>query len=200
MSIKTRYAGAVHSSNLKHTSELNRNDEKTQSSDADVLGAMGIADRALTTGKNSDGTPVRPAPLAVPLERLFAGDNNAIYGIVRELADMAYRKSFELRIKISRPASVDMARACIAWVRDGRCKSCGGHGYDLIPGTPSLSGHQCAACKGTGKVPMTKEFRQLQLPLALWLLDEIARESGRAGPQAMKVLAPSLNIVGEARL
>jgi len=185
--ITDRYASAVHSSNLGV-------DEKTYMSDTDVLGAFGIADRVLTEGHTSDGTPVRPCPLAVPLERLFAGDNNAVYEIVRMLADMAWHKARDLKVKLNRSQSTDMARACLAWHRDGTCKPCGGHGKTLIPGTKTHSAHDCQPCRGSGKIMFEQQFRREQRELARWLVAEMARAAGYAGPAAMKALAPQLNL------
>jgi len=194
--IQDRYASAVHSSNLVV-------DGKTYMGDSDVLGAMGIADRVLTQGMTSDGTPVRPSPVAVPLERLFAGDNRAAYEIVRILAEMAHEHSFKLKTKISRVHCADMARACLAWHRDGTCKTCEGRGYALIPGTKTMSERECQECcpshvparwRTPGKMPFEREFRPEWRELARWLVSEMARASGHAGPAAMRALAPQLNL------
>lgn len=191
--IQDRYASAVHSSNLKVSKESDKTGE-TVIEDTDTLGAFGLADRDLTRGHTSSGDPVRPAPLAVPLARLFAGDNNAAYEIVRQMADMAYRHSFELRVKVGKAGCVDIAKACLAWHRDGVCKACGGHGYSLIPGVPSLSGHECPECAGTGRIRLAKVFPVKHLELAQWSIDQITRESGRAGPVAMRLLGQTLNL------
>lgn len=185
--ISNRYASAVHSSNLGV-------DEKTVMSDTDVLGAMGIADRVLNVGMTSSGTPVRPCPLAVPLERLFAGDNNAAYDIVRTMAEMVWYEARRIKVKLGRVEAKEIAQACLAWHRDGVCKPCGGHGYALIPGTISLSSHECPACRGSGKRLFEREFKPLHRELARWLVSEMSRASGYAGPAAMRALAPSLNL------
>lgn len=185
--IQDRYASAVHSSNLAV-------DEKTYMGDSDVLGAYGIADRVLTTGRTSDGQNVRPCPLAVPLERLFAGDNNAAYDIVRMLAEMAHEHSFKIKVKIKRVQCTDMAKACLAWHRDGTCKPCGGHGKTEIPGTHTLSDHDCPQCRGSGKLPFERQFKPEQRELARWLVAEMARASGYAGPAAMRALASQLEL------
>lgn len=189
--ITDRYASAVHSSNLKVSRESDKVTESTVD-DTDTLGAYGLADRDLTRGHDSQGNPIRPAPLAVPLERLFAGDSNAAHDIVRTLADMLYTHSFDVRVKISRVQCVDIAKACLAWHRDGVCRDCGGHGYSLIPGVPSLSGHECPGCRGIGKILLAKAFPMKTLALAQWLISEIERESGRAGPRAMRLLSDTI--------
>lgn len=190
--IQDRYASAVHSSNLVV-------DGKTYMGDSDVLGAAGLADKALTTGwrptgPDGQGEPVRPSPVAVPLERLFAGDNRAAYEIVRILAEMAHEHSFKLKTKISRVHCADMARACLAWHRDGTCKPCEGRGYQLIPGTKTLSERECPECRGSRKMPFERQFRPEQRELARWLVSEMARASGHAGPAAMRALAPQLEL------
>lgn len=185
--IANRYASAVHSSNLVV-------DGKTYMGDSDVLGAYGIADRVLNTGKTSDGQNVRPAPLAVSLERLFSGDNRATYEIVRVLAEMAHEHSFKINCRIKRVQCVDLARACLAWHRDGACKPCEGRGYALIPGTKTLSERECPECRGSRKMPFERQFRPEWRELARWLVSEMARASGHAGPAAMRALAPQLNL------
>lgn len=193
MNITDRYTTAVHSSNLKVSKEAHK--QNTQSSDdVEILGAMGLADRDLTRGYMTDGTPVKPAPLAVPLARLFSGDNNAAYDIVRQLADMAFDYSRRIKVKLQRPIAHDMACACLAWHRNGTCRPCGGHGFTLIPGSKTHSGHECQGCRGTGKISFESQFRQEHQPIARWLVTEMERESGRAAPQAIRLLSSSMDL------
>lgn len=187
MKITDRYASAVFSGNLKTK-------DGTVMGDTDVLGAMGLADKALTSGRHSDGSPCRPAPLAVALERLFSGDNGAAFVIVELLADKTLRQSWKLRVKIKPGQALRMAQACLAWHRNGRCDPCGGLGQTLIPGSRTRSSHDCQVCRGTGKVLFERQFRQEHQELARWLLSEIARECGRAGPVAMAKLAENFNL------
>ncbi|MDN8612778.1 hypothetical protein [Variovorax ginsengisoli] len=177
MKVTDRYASAVRSSCLTV-------DERTTFSDTDVLGAMGLAARALT----SEGHP-----LAVALERLFAGDNGASIEIVEVLATMIRGKAPALRLKLTTTQAVDMARACLAWHRDGVCRPCGGHGTLVIPGSRTLGVQQCKPCRGHGKIPFERQFRVEWRDLAAWLVAEMEREQGRAGPAAMKALAPRLD-------
>jgi len=39
----------------------------------------------------------------------------------------------------------------MAWWLSQTCLACGGHGKTLIPGSPTLSAHDCQVCRGTGK-------------------------------------------------
>jgi hypothetical protein len=194
--IQDRYATAVHSSDLGV-------DGKTTMSDSDTLGAYGIAGRVLEEGMTRDGTPITPSPLAVPLERLFAGDNNSVYDIVRQLAEMAHGHSFRLKVKISRTQARDIAEACLAWHRNGTCRTCEGRGYALITGTKSLSERECQDCcaghiparwRTPGKLPFERQFRPEWRDLARWLVSQMEAAAGRAGPEAMKALAPRLDL------
>jgi hypothetical protein len=104
--IKDRYASAVRSSNLRSV-------PKTRMSDTDVLGAYAIADRRLSTGQDH----FTKHPLAVPLERLFLGDDRAAGEVIRILADMIRKKAPSMRVKITQVQATDMARASLGWFR-----------------------------------------------------------------------------------
>lgn len=173
MRIQDRYATAVHSSNLK-------SEAKTYQSDSDVLGAYGLA------GKLN--------PLATALERLFTGDNSAAREIVSIMAALSWGKAKSLKVKQTRVQSEDMARMVLAWHRDGTCKPCGGHGYDVVPGTKTISDTECKHCHGTRKIPFEKQFKPEHRILARWLLVHIEKEQSAAGPAAMKALAPMLEL------
>jgi hypothetical protein len=170
-----RYSSAVRSSNL-------RSKESTTYSDSDVLGAMGLA--------------AKQRPLAAALARLFTGDNHAAQAIVAILAEMAWGKAAETRVQLKRTQAVDMARAVLAWHRDGRCSACGGHGYQILgtigAGRAVKSDHECPACKGTRKVPFGPQFPVERRSVAWWLLAAVEREQGHAGPAAMAALAKRL--------
>lgn len=173
MNIRDRYATAVHSSNLK-------SEAKTFQSDSDVIGAYGLA------GKRS--------PLATALERLFTGDNRASREIVAIMAEMSWGKAKSLKVKQTRVQSEDMARMVLAWHRDGTCKPCGGHGYDIVPGTLTIGNMECKHCRGTRKIPFEKQFKPEHRILARWLLVHIEKEQSVAGPAAMRALAPMLEL------
>lgn len=164
MLIQDRYASAIRSSNLQ-------TDERTTYSDTDVLGAFGLA------GKEH--------PLSVALQRLFLGDNGAAAEVVAILADLLRGKAPMLRVKVTEAQATDMARACLAWHRDGTCKTCGGHGVMLIRGTRTLGDQACRPCNGTGKRPFEKEFHESFRELAAWLISEMERHQARAGGVAM---------------
>ena len=194
-SIINRYASAVHSSNLKHTSELNKLEEQSQSSDADVLGAMGIADRRLSEGLDHTGkSTFDKHPLSVPLERLFAGDSSVGHDIVRLLVDPIMGKANAMRISLTPVQAKDMARITLGWYRDSACKVCGGHGFKIIPGTKTLGDSKCQPCEGTGKIPLERGFRHNQRELVRWVMTQLEREAGQAGPAAMKALSSKMDL------
>ena len=141
----------------------------------DVVGAVGLA------GKR--------APLATALLRLFVGDNRAARDIVHIMASMLVGKAYRLGNEIARVQAEDMARAVLAWHRDGRCKHCDGHGFLKLDGAPGLSDQQCSHCRGTGRVPFDRQFPMERLELARWLAAEVEREQQIAGAAAMRHLS-----------
>lgn len=181
-----RYATAIHSSNLAST-------PRSRMADSDVLAAVGIADRELTEGRTSKGDAVRPAPLAVALERLLTGgDNRAVHAVVRIMADAVWRKArADKAHKLTHRQATDLAQMVLAWHRHGVCKACGGHGCELIPGTRTLGNVACRQCRGHKKIPLEKTLKGLPVDLGRWLAAEVDRNLGRAGERAMAHLAAS---------
>jgi hypothetical protein len=174
MTITDRYAGAVRSSDLSNKAK----DDATISTDSDVIGAFGFA--------------AKSEPLAVALLRLFCGDNNAAREVVSILSVMAWDRAASMRVDLRRTQADDMARAVLAWHRDGVCRACSGHGFELIPGAPAVSARPCAACEGARKVPFGPEFLAPVRTVAWWLLAEVERSQAKAGPAAMAKLAQRL--------
>lgn len=145
-----------------------------------MLGAVGLA------GKQN--------ALAMALARLFCGDNRAAGSVVIVLSKMAWRKANDLRVKLRRVQADDIARAVLAWHRDGVCKACGGHGYRLIHGAPAIGDVPCPSCRGIGKVAFDRHFAHDHRPVACWLLAEVEREQARAGPAAMAKIAERMGL------
>jgi hypothetical protein len=183
MHIQDRYASAVHSNNLRGRPD-------TTCSDTDVLGAMGIADRRLCAGEGH----FSKHPLAVPLERLFAGDDSAAGEIIRILAEIIRGKAKALRIRMTEVQGADMARVTLGWFRHPACQVCHGHGFKIIPNTTTLGDSRCRPCNGTGKVLLEQAFRVEQRELVGWVMAQMEREAGMAGPAAMRALAPMLEL------
>lgn len=165
-----RYSTAIHTSNLK-------SDATTTWADIDVIGAAGIA------GKYT--------PLGVGLARMLAGGGRG--EVVAILSNMVFKRRLKHDIKITYVQAEDIAKAVLAWWRDGTCQPCGGRGSTKIKDAPSL-GDECKHCQGTGKIPFDRQFRSDWLPLARWLSAEIERSQAVAGVLAMKIIAPTLDI------
>lgn len=168
-----RYSGAVRSGNMASKPD-------TTYSDSDVMGAAGLAGKRV--------------PLGMALLRLFVGDNHAAGAVVEILTDKAVGKAYRMGNECSRVEATDIARAVLAWHRDGACKCCAGHGVKLIPGTTTLGDDACRPCRGTGRVPFDRQFSMERLELARWLAAEIDAEQAKAGPEALRLLAPRLTI------
>jgi hypothetical protein len=181
--IKDRYASAVNSSNLKSAPETNQ-------SDTDVLAAYAYADRRLSSGEDH----FSKHSLAVPLERLFAGDNGSARVIIQILGGMIRGKAQALRIDMTPVQASDMARVCLGWFQFPACRVCGGHGFQVIRNTTTLGDSRCLPCNGTGKVRIELAFRVEQRELVSWAIACMEREAAMAGPVAMKALAPSLDL------
>jgi hypothetical protein len=170
LSILDRYASAVRSSNL-------RSQPNTTFSDPDVIGAFGLA------GKRE--------PLGVALQRLFTGDSGAFNDVIEILAEKL-TSHFAGQITTSRARFV--AKKVIDWNRDKVCHVCNGLGRELIPGTPTIGTKDCGACRGTGQALFQKIFHRESLRFADWTQMQIEIVQSRAGQEAMKSLAPSLEL------
>lgn len=166
------YARAIRSGNLRGEADTVR--------DVDILGAAGLA--------------AKRAALAMALARLFLGDGRAADDIVGLLALMLRSRSIREAPRLKTTQAEDMARAVLAWHRDGTCRPCGGLGYERAPGAPALSDTECRVCRGIGKRAFEREFRQEWRAHARWLLCVVEQEAGRAGPAVMQALAPRLDL------
>ena len=171
MKLLDRYNTAVHASNLK--SEAN-----TTWSDADVIGAAGLA--------------ARQEPLGIALARMLAGGGQG--EVLRILTYEAYERGFRIKQRVTLVQALDLAKAVLAWYRHGTCQPCGGIGLMRIKDTPSLGG-ECQHCAGTGRIPFDKQFQHERRELARWLHDEIGRSQARAGQQAMRKISDSLDFL-----
>ena len=168
--ITERYFSAVRSSNL-------RSIERTTRSDSDVVGAVGLA--------------AKREPLGAALMRLFTGDNNAAHAVIDALTQKLVAH-FPVSLRESEARTV--ATGVLAWNRANVCPACHGSGYEVIPGTPSLSDKECRACRGTGKTLFQKQFHRDKLKFADWAQVQIEMAQSRAGQEAMRAIAPSFDL------
>lgn len=201
--ITSRYHSAVHAKSLRP--DARKGDIGVSYTDIDVLGAMGLADKRLTKGYvitgPGKGHNIEPAPLAVALERLFAGDGRAAHAIVQILADIAYQRSWVIRLKIGREACHDLACKCLAWHRrmGTTCMACGGLGKDRVKDqqgrdTNTTSLHECQPCRGMGTIQFDTNFRHEHKELARWLVNEMEVSAGMAAPAAMRALSSRMEL------
>jgi hypothetical protein len=168
--ILERYSAAVNSGDLSVNPD-------TRWSDTDVLGATGLAGRY--------------EPLGVALTRLFAdGKPESVLAL---LTDLAFKRSRTLGVRFSRLEAIELSQAVLGWYRFGTCQPCGGTGYMVIQGTP-IQGDECEHCRSTGKVDFDSRFPAAWLGLARWLSGEIDRAQAVAGTEAMRMLAPRLEL------
>jgi hypothetical protein len=165
-----RYSQAVNSENLSV-------EYRTTWSDTDVLGAAGLA------GRHN--------PLGLALTRLFADGKPE--AAILALTELAFKRARTLRVKMGRVEAETLSKAVLGWYRHGRCQPCGGTGYQTIPGTP-VQGDQCPACQGTAMIPFERQFQHEVRGLAQWLGAEIDRAQAAAGSDAMRALAPRLEL------
>lgn len=172
-SIINRYSSAIRSRDMSSRPTTTR-------SDSDVIAAAGLA------GKRE--------PFGMALLRLFVGDNHAAGEVVEILAKKAVGKAYRLGNKCGPVEADDIARAVLAWHRHGTCGHCGGHGVKIIPGTTTLGNDTCKPCAGAGRIQFDRQFSPARLDLARWLSAEIDKEQASAGPEALRMLAPRLDI------
>lgn len=171
MSIIDRYHTAVRCSNM-------RSEPDTTSSNVDVLGAVGLARKERR--------------LSFMILRLLTGDNSASSDTIELLTTMAWSKAKQWEEPINRQGASLIARLVLDWYRDSACRACGGHGYKVMQGAPCIGDVACETCRGSKKRDFDGMFQPERLRLALWLLEEVSRETGAAGPAAMAKLAPRL--------
>lgn len=170
MSLTERYSSAVHATSLT-------SDPATYMSNTDVLGAMGLA------GKHY--------PLGVALARLLEGGGAG--DAIDSLAEMIFRRARTERVKLTSIGARDVATAVIAWHRHGTCQPCGGRGHLLIAGAP-VNGETCPHCAGIGKMPLERKFHPSLRELARWASSEIDYSIASAAHEAMRKLAPRLDL------
>lgn len=133
-------------------------------------------------------------PLAIALLRLFVGDNGSAADLVRLMAEMVVSKAYRAGIIMPPTTGEDIAKAVLAWHRDGVCRPCGGHGFMKLDGSPGLSDQTCRHCHGTKKVPFDRQFSAANIYFARWLVVEVEREQALAGPEAMRRLRLTITV------
>lgn len=170
MKILDIYNTAIHATNLKSKPE-------TTWSPTDVLAAAGLA--------------ARYEPLGIALARMLSGGGKG--QVVEILTHEGYHYSHKIKNRVTWLQAEDISKAVLAWYSHGTCKQCDGLGLVKIEDTPSL-GAQCKSCEGQGKIDFDKQFRHEWRPIARWLHDQIGKAQARAGQEAMKKIAKSMEL------
>lgn len=87
------------------------------------------------------------------------------------------------RRKVDRDSAIEAAERVLMHYLSDRCDHCGGTGYQVIPGTPTLSDQACPVCKGQGILKLKTKSED-----ELWLQGQIAiLESDAAGAVMRKL-------------
>jgi hypothetical protein len=165
MKVTERYSNALEAKSLSV-------DVRTTFSPSDVLGAAGMAAHASSEAM-------------ILWSVLFQNKTSAKLAAVDMLAKKLTGQMIRNRWK-GDPRKI--AQEVFAWHMHGTCQPCGGRGYELIPGTPTLSDRLCRQCEGTGK---------LRLPRGepySWLEAYMGALIASAGGKVMQKLAVDMNI------
>ena len=165
MKIQERYQVARNTSSLKI-------EERTSLSSADVLTAAGMAGL-----RNKEALQL--------WEVAFQGKTSAKMKLIEMLEQKLAQYMIDKRL-IGNPRHITIE--VIAWYLHGTCQPCGGKGYEINLGTPTLSDRLCKHCHGTGKVklPDTEPHRMLN--------DYMGKLTSQAAGQIMKKLAFDMDL------
>lgn len=103
----------------------------------------------------ASGAVAQRHPLALALWRLIEqGDKRALYECYDGMVKVCVNSMGNLTNPVHVVANV------LQWMMAPRCDVCHGRGKQLIPGTPTLSDHDCEACNGTGDKPLTGDHER----------------------------------------
>ena len=165
MKVQERYATARNATNLKMNTGTNF-------APVDILTAVGMASHASRE--------------AIMLwEVTFQGKTSAKLACVEMLAKKLAAQMIKNRWK-GNPTRI--AAEVFAWHMHGTCQPCGGRGYQLILGTPALSGKLCTHCNGSGKVHLPREDAHS------WLRDYMEKLIAQAGGKVMQKLSLDMEL------
>jgi hypothetical protein len=158
------------------------------------LYAIEVADGAIRNAVHAAGIIGQRAPLAAALLRLFVGGDPAAKAVSDIMRRMLVGKAFRMGDPIGEASADLVACMVLQWHRDNTCRTCGGHGFrtvlgELGAGRTVIGDTPCPDCCGKGKRNFERLFPRNRVQLALWLRDEVERETAFAGAEAMRVLA-----------
>lgn len=96
-------------------------------------------------------------------------------------------KLLETRRGVLREEAAKAVEKVLVHHLSDRCDHCGGTGYQVIPGTPTLSDAACPVCKGEGVIKLNTKN-----PDELWLQTQIAMLESEAAGAVMRKLRDAM--------
>lgn len=144
-----RLSLAIHTSNL--TLDINR-----RGTDFDYVLAMGIASS-------------RNAAVAAPLTQLHLHSTQSAYRQAHEsVVNLVKRVNSRKNWRLNKANTKRVADLALAHHVAPACPACQGRRWQLILGTPSVSGAPCTTCHGSGRRPVHRRlFEEVTQIIAL---------------------------------
>lgn len=168
--IDERYTRATNATSLVVTAE--------RAGAGDVLIAAGWAKSRvgsallrLASEWDASEKPLRPKSDKVSadeLARWFEHENKILMGKLKTLPQVREQIALWAANKGTRDAN-DKAGTALLWWLDPNCKACHGRRFETVKDTPTLSGRNCPACRGSGHRPMRGG---VEIPVLLGYIDD----------------------------
>lgn len=172
------YTSATHASNLRVEADRN--------GPADLLIASGwspsrLGSALLRLHSEYDGVehPKRGT-------EIYVHEFTMMLGKLKSLPDVRYQLTMQAE-KWQIADAGNVAASVLMWWLDKVCSKCHGVRFEVIPGTPSLSGRLCKRCHGTGEAPLLHLSDARKLANHIEVCVQSARQSIK------KRLRPSAN-------
>lgn len=136
-------------------------------SDIDYVLALGIAQSR--TGES-----------AGPLSRLYLSSSRAgLWRAFESVLTVVKRLGLRRNWRLTQDEAKTVAKQALLHHIAPGCACCSGRGYEVHPGSPSLSDRACKVCKGTGRRPVQKRLRPeiLQVIIVLEHIDSVTESA-----------------------
>lgn len=162
LTVEEKYAGAITTSNLRVQAD--------KGGAGDVIIAVGWSTSRIGAALMRLHTEYDSG--SIPPGVVSNTDKSLLQCRLKTLPDVLEQVSIQAcKWRIERPDAV--ALSVIAFWLDKHCKSCNGHKFQRVAGTPALSARQCKACRGSGELPMP--HGESGKRLAVFIADCISR-------------------------
>lgn len=135
--------------------------------DVDYIVALGIA----ASRNGSVASPLTSLHLSTSPTSMNAAFS-AVLGLVK-------RVNGKRNWRLNGQSSQVVALHALSHHVDPTCNSCKGRKFEVMEGAPALSSTPCRHCKGTGKRPIQKKYRE-QIQAVLAMLEAIDETTQRA--------------------